>query len=245
MDASLPSLIRQRWADAACLPVSAFSNLGVRVTAAAHGRTTPPRWFGALSVGGQTMVTAPDEMRGQALSRVLASVSITDAEQLRQAVTTRSLPGVTEVLGPGWLSYAAPGAQLRPLDRGPEGRVRVEALGLPGGLADLAGLLQVCSPEEVAESGVEELTHLLVVRDGDAVVATAGWQVWPGAVAHVGVLAAPSVRGRGVAAAVAAAAVSAALAQGLLVQWRARPPASRRLAQRLGFVNVGWQLSWR
>ena len=245
MDTSLTSLVRQRWAGAARLPVGAFSDAGVRVRAAAHGRTTPPGWFGALSVGGQVMVTAPDEVSAQALRQALASSSIGDAEQLHEAVTTGTLPGVAEVLGPAWLSYAAPDTQLHPLDRRPQGRVQVETLELPSRLADLAGLLQVCSPEEVTESGVEELTRLVVVRDGDAVVATAGWQVWPGAVAHVGVLAAPSVRGRGIAAAVAAAAVSAALAEGLLVQWRAHPPASRRLAQRLGLVNVGWQLSWR
>ncbi|MYV58866.1 GNAT family N-acetyltransferase, partial [Streptomyces sp. SID4931] len=44
---------------------------------------------------------------------------------------------------------------------------------------------------------------------------------------------------------VAHAATAHALAAGLLPQWRARPPASRRVARALGYREVGRQLSVR
>jgi hypothetical protein len=66
----------------------------------------------------------------------------------------------------------------------------------------------------------------------------------PAGVAHVSVLTAPSHRGRGPARSVAASAVADALAAGRFPQWRARPPASRRVARALGFRELGSQLSF-
>jgi hypothetical protein len=53
----------------------------------------------------------------------------------------------------------------------------------------------------------------------------------------------PLARGRGLARTVGAAAVAHALDAGLLVQWRARAAASRRVAAVLGFRELGTQLS--
>lgn len=211
---------------------------------AVDGQTTPPGWFGALNIDGHVMVTAPDDVRARELTEALAAAAVDDADQLRAAVTTKTIPEVTEVMGPAWLSYAAPTTRHATSEPGVTSGIRVEAL-KSSNSSDLHTLLGVCSPQDVAESAVEEMTEVRVVRDGDAIVAAAGWEVWPGGVAQVGVLAAPSARGRGIAGAVASSVVQAALAQDLLVQWRARPAASRRLAQRLGLVEVGWQLSWR
>ncbi|WP_437441411.1 GNAT family N-acetyltransferase [Streptomyces aureus] len=52
-------------------------------------------------------------------------------------------------------------------------------------------------------------------------------------------------RGRRLARHAGSAAVAHALAAGLLPQWRARPPASRRVARSLGFRELGSQLSVR
>lgn len=162
------------------------------------------------------------------------------------AFSHRGLPGVEEVLGPAWLSHGVSGAARRP----PERRAR-SATWVPGALdrardVDLADLVAACSVDDVVESAVEGLTNVHVARDAaGVVVAAAGWELWPGAVANAGVLVAQSARGAGAATAVAGAVVEAALRQGLLVQWRARPVGSRRLAQRLGLVEVVWQLSWR
>ncbi|MFF4728857.1 GNAT family N-acetyltransferase [Streptomyces mirabilis] len=69
--------------------------------------------------------------------------------------------------------------------------------------------------------------------------------IGPGRVgtAHIGVLTAPGARGRGLARVTGSATVAHALAAGLLPQWRARPPASRRVAAVLGFEELGSQLS--
>ncbi|MFB8062391.1 GNAT family N-acetyltransferase [Kitasatospora purpeofusca] len=59
--------------------------------------------------------------------------------------------------------------------------------------------------------------------------------------AQLGVLTAPAWRGRGLARATGSAAVRHAPAQGLLPQWRARRPASRKVAVALGFSELGSQ----
>ncbi|MFE0653731.1 GNAT family N-acetyltransferase [Streptomyces sp. NPDC059534] len=66
-------------------------------------------------------------------------------------------------------------------------------------------------------------------------VAGAGYRNWPRRTAHISVLTAPEARGRGLARITASAAVAHALAAGLVPQWRARPPASRRVDAALGF----------
>ncbi|WP_405753341.1 GNAT family N-acetyltransferase [Streptomyces sp. NBC_00012] len=82
-----------------------------------------------------------------------------------------------------------------------------------------------------------------VVRERGRVLAAAGYRAWPRRTAHIGVLTAPEARGRGLARVTGSAAVAHALAVGLLPQWRARPPASRRVAAALGFEELGSQLS--
>jgi hypothetical protein len=86
-----------------------------------------------------------------------------------------------------------------------------------------------------------------VVLDGDRAVAAAGYLTWPGSVAHLSVLTDPdpAFRGRGLAKLAESSATADALACGLLPQWRARVPASIRVAARLGFVSCGSQVSIR
>jgi RimJ/RimL family protein N-acetyltransferase len=84
-----------------------------------------------------------------------------------------------------------------------------------------------------------------VVLDGDRAVAAAGYLTWPGSVAHLSVLTDPAFRGRGLAKLAGSSATADALACGLLPQWRARVPASIRVAARLGFVSCGSQVSIR
>ncbi|MBF5082748.1 GNAT family N-acetyltransferase [Quadrisphaera sp. INWT6] len=241
MDEALTGRVRQLWGDAAGVPVTAFTTRGLGVTAAAGGSTAPPGWCGAVVVGDRALVTAPDGVCAGALGRALTGAGVTDYEGLLGAVTTGSLPGVEEVLGPAWLSYGVPGA---PCPHPTTSWVSEELDGARRG--DLVDLVEACSAEDVTESAVEDLVDVHVARDASGVVvAAAGWECWAAGLAHVGVLTAPRARGTGAASAVAGAAVEAALRQGLLVQWRAQPPASRRLAERLGLVEVGWQLCWR
>ncbi|MGW3829145.1 GNAT family N-acetyltransferase [Streptomyces sp. NPDC005071] len=75
------------------------------------------------------------------------------------------------------------------------------------------------------------------------VVAAAGYRAWPRRTAHISVLTAPGWRGRGLARVTGSATTTHALAAGLLPQWRARVPESRRVAIALGFRELGAQLS--
>jgi RimJ/RimL family protein N-acetyltransferase len=59
------------------------------------------------------------------------------------------------------------------------------------------------------------------------------------------VLVDPALRGRGLATAVARTATEHAYANGLVPQWRAVPFASRAVARKLGYVEVGQQISVR
>ncbi|MFJ1755141.1 GNAT family N-acetyltransferase [Kitasatospora sp. NPDC088134] len=94
------------------------------------------------------------------------------------------------------------------------------------------------------EAGLDEITSpAFAVTEGSTVLAACGYRTWPFATAQFGVLTAPPHRGRGLAATAATAAARHALAAGLLPQWRARPAASRRVARRIGFQELGTQLS--
>ena len=115
------------------------------------------------------------------------------------------------------------------------------------GAAGLDQLGVACDPADAAESALAAWTHWIhVIRERDLVVAAAGAQVWAGTLAHLGVLTRPDRRGRGLGATVASSVVRAALAAGLVAQWRARNElaASRHLAAALGFVELGEQVSY-
>jgi RimJ/RimL family protein N-acetyltransferase len=77
------------------------------------------------------------------------------------------------------------------------------------------------------------------------VVAAAGYDRWPAGTAHLCVLTHLDHRGHGHATRVAAVATADALAAGLLPQWRARVPASLRVADKLGYRVLGVQRSLR
>ncbi len=107
----------------------------------------------------------------------------------------------------------------------------------------VARLREACPPADVEESALLELDPCFVLVEDDRPVAAAGWVEWAGLLARVGVLADPVHRGRGRGTLVAAAATNDALASGLVPQWRSAVgnDASRRLARRLGYVELGSQ----
>ncbi|HST67608.1 MAG TPA: GNAT family N-acetyltransferase, partial [Mycobacteriales bacterium] len=113
------------------------------------------------------------------------------------------------------------------------------------GPEELAALLAAADPAEAGESGLAGLPRAAVIRSGGSVVAAAGYDRWPARTAHLCVLTDPAHRGRGHATRVAAVATAAALADGLLPQWRARVPASLRVADKLGYRILGRQRSLR
>lgn len=119
--------------------------------------------------------------------------------------------------------------------------------------AHVTALEAACSPEDVEEVGLGELPHRWVVLDGPAdapvdpdgavSLAGTGYVVWAQRLAHMGVLTSPAARGRGYGLLAAAVGTNAALAAGLVPQWRARRDnePSKRIAEVLGYELVGSQ----
>ncbi|MEV6162115.1 GNAT family N-acetyltransferase [Streptomyces sp. NPDC052052] len=167
-----------------------------------------------------------------------ASSKLSDEELVDEARLRAVLP-VLDVLGPASLLYLDPADFLSVQG----GAVVEESV---CGDDELAALLARAGEEDAGESGLEWITSpAFVFREGDDVVAAAGYQIWPQSVAHLSVLVAPEHRGRGLARVVASAAVAHACDAGLLPQWRARPHSSQRVALALGFQELGSQLSVR
>lgn len=181
-----------------------------------------------VSLFGQLVVRGPAWF-------VERSRDIADAELINESTLlelTRDHQG--RAIGQALLSFADHPRQLpgdQPL-----------ALGTDQGLA--VRLESVCPPDDVAEVGLSTMDQVLVV-DGEPPSAGAGFDVWEGLLAHLGVLVAPDRRHAGLGTRVAAAALEEACAQGLVGQWRASVlnPESQRIADRLGFELAGSQTS--
>ncbi|WP_432573590.1 GNAT family N-acetyltransferase [Kineococcus sp. SYSU DK005] len=248
MDDDLPVLtphvdaVRRAWEHLAgsSSQFSAASN--PRVVVAPDSRLCPPGWCGLVVICGATIATAPDTAQADVLRRgledLLATGSTGPTPQSSSTLAHR-LP-VTDVLGPTDLAYLltdlsdsslAAASSARPLD-------------VASPL--IQELLAACSPEDAAEAAIDTLTSpAFVLVRGGAALAVAGYERWPGSLAHLCVITHPMARGAGLARVVAAAATDHALRAGLLPQWRARPTASRRLARALGYQSLGHQLSVR
>nr|WTB28996.1 GNAT family N-acetyltransferase [Streptomyces sp. NBC_00830] len=226
---------RELWTELAVTPVE-FSSGGANVVVSPGSWLCPPLWTGVVVLGGAGIITAPSVQAAQLMadaSRKLSHEELVDDDRLREV-----LP-VLDVLGPASLFY---------LDRADflpaHGGAAVEEVMCGDG--QLASLLARAGEEDAGESGLEDITSpAFVLREGDDVVAAAGYRAWPRSVAHLSVLVAPDCRGRGLARVVASAAVTHVLDAGLLPQWRARPHPSRRVALALGFQQLGSQLSVR
>lgn len=225
--------VQSVWEGLADATVS-FPRRGSSVVASPDSWLCPPAWVGIVVLEDSAIVTVPSEAMVEPVTRAFERTSL---QSLTDPAVLRAMLPVREVLGPATLAYVSLDDFLpAPSDTATE----LLAPGHP----DLLALLAAVGEEDADESGIGEITApATVVRDDGKVVAAAGHTLWPDAIAHVGVLTDPSVRGRGLARQVASGAVERALADGLVPQWRARPPASRRVARSLGFREMGSQLS--
>lgn len=245
------------WCGLARVPAGFGAAGEVRTVVSPESGFCPPGWIGAVVLAGAALVTVPDAATAARLSAAatdaVRSAGLSPAAlasegwgELRRA----ALP-VLETLGPAVLAYldadefaagAASAAWRREL---PDGlRLRQLAPG-DGGVVMLSSSV---APAEAGEAGLEDITSpvFAVVREADGqVVAACGYWVSGQRAAHFCVLTASDWRGRGLAGAAGAAAAEHALAAGLLPQWRARLAASRRVATRLGFRELGVQRSFR
>ncbi|PSK68685.1 GNAT family N-acetyltransferase [Streptomyces sp. CS149] len=234
----LVSRARALWQELAAEPGAAFGTPGRPAVLVAPGSAlAPPSWVGVVTVGDGALITAPTD---RAANSVRSGLTGLTAAALTDPDTVARLLPVADTLGPALLGYLAPDA-LRPV-----GRTAAPTTCLSPEHASLRALLAEAGPSDAGESGLADVTSpVFVVRDGTEVLAAAGYEHWTRGTAHLCVLTAPAGRGRGLARQVAHAATARALAAGLLPQWRARPPASRRVARALGYREVGRQLSVR
>ncbi|MER6599557.1 GNAT family N-acetyltransferase [Streptomyces parvus] len=234
----LVSRARALWQELAAEPGAAFGTPGRPAVLVAPGSAlAPPSWVGVVTVGDGALITAPTD---RAANSVRSGLTGLTAAALTDPDTVARLLPVADTLGPALLGYLAPDA-LRPV-----GRTAAPTTCLSPEHASLRALLAEAGPSDAGESGLADVTSpVFVVRDGAEVLAAAGYEHWTRGTAHLCVLTAPAGRGRGLARQVAHAATAHALAAGLLPQWRARPPASRRVARALGYREVGRQLSVR
>jgi RimJ/RimL family protein N-acetyltransferase len=191
---------------------------------------------GIVVLANAVIATAPSSGIARAVEKALGTlplVSLTDPAVL----STRLV--IVDMLGPACLAYLDP-AEFRPH----HGTVAVEQL-LPRD-DDLRQLVAVSSAEDVAESGITEITSpAFAAREHGTIVSVAGYSDWPSRFAHFSVLTLAAARGRGLARSVASAALTHAIAHGKLPQWRARSEASRRAARALGFRELGFQVCFR
>jgi hypothetical protein len=231
---ALTAQARAVWERLAGLPVVFASVL--RPAVSPQSRLCPPGWVGLVVIADAAIATVPDadtaQIMQQALSRVPAA-SLTDLAVLNSELV------ITDVLGPATLAY------LDSMDfRPPPGPASTEILDVSD--PALAPLLSDTDARDLDESGIVEITSpAFVIREQDRIVAAAGYRDWPGQVAHMSVLTAVHARGRGLGRVAASAAVAHALRENKLAQWRARPQASRQIARRLGFQELGSQVSLR
>ncbi|MFF1839156.1 GNAT family N-acetyltransferase [Streptomyces sp. NPDC058231] len=232
-----PLLVRARglWEDMASVPVSFAPIGGVSVVVSPESGMCPAGWVGVVALGGSAIVTAPSEDAAVIVRDAFATLPV---ETVADADAVRGVLPVARVLGPAALAYVFPDG-LRPVS---SGALTVEQL--PGRHPDLRRLEKLAGDDDAGEAGLDEITSpAFVVREAGEVVAAAGYRAWPRRTAHISVLTAPGWRGRGLARVTGSATTTHALAAGLLPQWRARVPESRRVAMALGFRELGAQLS--
>jgi hypothetical protein len=220
--------IRAVWAQLA--GVGKFPARGSVVAVSNASRICPPGWAGVVGLDAGLVATVPHAGLVASVTRVLEGC---DWEEL--ALDLRA----QEVLGPAQLAYADRGAFVAspvhtPVEMIHTGSVRVERF------------VSSAPESDAQEAGVASCTSpMFCVIDGDQVVAAAGYRVWCEELAHMSVLVAPDRRGVGLARGIASAATEHALANGLLAQWRAVPPASQAVAAALGYEPMGHQISLR
>ncbi len=199
-------------------------------------RAAPEGWVAIVRLGWQVVVAGPGDQLDRIDSNTRQSfpTQLLSVEHLAEFVCPR------HTLGPARLYYgASTGAPPSTATIGP---LAVDDARVRAVLAD-------ATDDERGESAIDDTTSgvfVALTADG-APGAVAAWRVWPHEVAHVSVLCARTHRRTSVGFAAAHRAITAAVAAGLLPQWRVKEDnlPSIALAERLGLRHLGDQLSIR
>jgi len=214
--------LRQYWGDRLGVPPDAFDGDGVTVGSAEEGGIQLFECAGALVVG------APEPLVSEMREAAAAAPTVEDPRVVREWV--EEFTPVAEVLGPTFYGYAdretvEPGDSearvLRPPDEPAHDQFRAA----------------ITEAEWRQGAPGFDPGRTVGVFVGERLVATAGWEVWDGLLAHLGVVTHPEYRDRGYGRAVVSLATDRALAAGLLPQYRTLDAwsGSVRLAEGLGF----------
>jgi predicted GNAT family acetyltransferase len=112
-------------------------------------------------------------------------------------------------------------------------------------VVSIRGWLDSLPEEDVHESRVGNMNHVIVLGRGQQLLGAAGHVDWPAGIRHIGVLVAPHARGHGVGTLLGSAATRRVLDRGRTPQWRAADSneVSRRAARRIGHREMGRQFS--
>jgi GNAT superfamily N-acetyltransferase len=203
-------------------------------TTVVHGLRgiAPAGWTGVVRLGDAWLIEAGDA-DAEAVDTLRGLDDPSDPAQVTRALSP------ARTLGPGELAYLPVGARAADLDH--VGDVQEVAA------ARLRRWLDSLPADDVEESSVAEMDQVLVLCRGEDVLGAAGHLVWPVEIGHVGVLVDPSARGAGVGTSLGAAATRRVLDRGLAPQWRAASSnaASRRIARRIGYREMGRQFSFQ
>jgi hypothetical protein len=191
---------------------------------------TPDR-VSVVVVGPEQFTCAPEPVRGRILGEAPADLS---------ALIEILGNDVERVVGAARLAYTDE-VTFRPV-------ATDGVTGVGDDDARLAALKAASDRSEWSEASVDEPCELRYgVVDDNSLLSVATLQIWNDALGHVGVFSAAHARRRGLASRVGSAAIEHGLALGLVPQWRSRigNDASARVADQLGFVDLGRQMTVR
>lgn len=206
------------------MPPSLTQAAGIRLVVSPESRICPPEWVGVVRLGGWAIATAPSRTAANLVGEAFSGLHL---DAVLDPDTVGALLPMAEVLGPATLGYLGK-ADFRPTPPGP----LIDEL--DAGHPDLRRLERSAGTADAGEAGLADITSpVFVIRERGEVVAACGYRRWPRRIAHLSVLTAPGLRGRGLGRAAASRAVAHALDAGLLPQWRARPVEPRRVAAAL------------
>lgn len=157
---------------------------------------------------------------------------LTGHEATTPEVMVERLPIGGAMLGPAALYHPPPGFTV-PAQAAEEASRQ-----------ELSMLSEAVDAEELDESGLAHIdSPAFASRSSGALAAACGYRRWANGVAHLSALTHPLHRRQGHGHRAATIAIRDAIEHDLLPQWRARPVASQRLAQALGLMRVGAQIS--
>lgn len=225
MEANTAAIVRLGWSRLLGLPDDSLdpARNPVRVL-----RATSERVAMVVQLWQSFVVVGPDWFQDRVHD--LDPVDLLDQSTLLRCCESHR----SRVVGQAVLAYTdryatLPGLREVPVDDDPATAVELE---------------KRCPPDDVSEVGLAEFRRIFVTLDDrERPTAGAGYDEWQGILGHLGVLTPPEHRRSGRGTLAAALALNDALDVGLVPQWRARVDnvASRRLARRLGFTEVGAQ----